>query len=175
MGDAFAGLPSHRPNVVRRANDLKGELAGLAAGRPDVGTRPFASFDGWTRTVRNALVWLGQADPVDTLDMVRKEDPRLQAREAFFAAFSEHGVGRQNRATTAEIVARGAAGALREILLEIAAPRGGEPSTVALGKWLGRNRDVIVNGFKLCGEVDPHNKQSKWFLECATNTSAISR
>jgi (1->4)-alpha-D-glucan 1-alpha-D-glucosylmutase len=36
LGDAFAGLPSHRPNVVRRANDLKGELAGLAAARPDV-------------------------------------------------------------------------------------------------------------------------------------------
>jgi (1->4)-alpha-D-glucan 1-alpha-D-glucosylmutase len=36
LGDAFAGLPSHRPNVVRRANDLKGELAGLAAERPDV-------------------------------------------------------------------------------------------------------------------------------------------
>jgi (1->4)-alpha-D-glucan 1-alpha-D-glucosylmutase len=36
LGDAFAGLPSHRPNVVRRADDLKRELAALAAERPDV-------------------------------------------------------------------------------------------------------------------------------------------
>jgi (1->4)-alpha-D-glucan 1-alpha-D-glucosylmutase len=36
LGDAFAGLPSHRPNVVRRAGDLKRELAALAAERPDV-------------------------------------------------------------------------------------------------------------------------------------------
>jgi (1->4)-alpha-D-glucan 1-alpha-D-glucosylmutase len=36
LGDAFAGLPNHRPNVVRRAKDFKGELAALAAERPDV-------------------------------------------------------------------------------------------------------------------------------------------
>ena len=36
LGDAFAGLPSHRPNVVRRADDLKRELAALAGERPDV-------------------------------------------------------------------------------------------------------------------------------------------
>jgi (1->4)-alpha-D-glucan 1-alpha-D-glucosylmutase len=36
LGDAFAGLPSHRPNVVRRADELKAELAQLAAERPDV-------------------------------------------------------------------------------------------------------------------------------------------
>ena len=35
LGDAFTGLPSHRPNVVRRADDLKRELAALAAERPD--------------------------------------------------------------------------------------------------------------------------------------------
>ena len=36
LGDAFAGLPSQRPNVVRRADELKAELAQLAAERPDV-------------------------------------------------------------------------------------------------------------------------------------------
>src|SRR5258708_27063938 len=47
LGDAVAGLPDHRPNVVRRANDLKAELAGLAPGRPaaaDPLLHPLGSF-----------------------------------------------------------------------------------------------------------------------------------
>jgi (1->4)-alpha-D-glucan 1-alpha-D-glucosylmutase len=48
LGDAFAALPSHRPNVVRRANELKAELAGLASERQDVAeavSRAIRSYD----------------------------------------------------------------------------------------------------------------------------------
>ena len=36
LGDAFAGLPTWRPQIVRRAAELKAELAALAGERPDV-------------------------------------------------------------------------------------------------------------------------------------------
>lgn len=36
LGDAFAGLPSARPHVARRARDLKAELAQAARGEPGV-------------------------------------------------------------------------------------------------------------------------------------------
>lgn len=38
----------------------------------------FGSFDEWSYMVREALVWLGEADPVSVIEDVRSNDPRLQ-------------------------------------------------------------------------------------------------
>ncbi len=37
LSDAFAGLPNYRPHVIRRAGDLKADLAQLVADEPEVG------------------------------------------------------------------------------------------------------------------------------------------
>jgi hypothetical protein len=39
--------------------------------------------------VREALIWLGEADPVDTMEELRAEDPGRQHRDAVFAAWTE--------------------------------------------------------------------------------------
>ncbi len=46
----------------------------IVAGRPERRTQ-LASFNEWSDTVRSALVWLGEADPVDSMDTSRAEDP----------------------------------------------------------------------------------------------------
>ena len=43
---------------------------------------PLASFEGWSHTVRSALVWLGKADPVSTIEKARVEDPELMIFQA---------------------------------------------------------------------------------------------
>ena len=50
----------------------------IAAGRPG---RPqkLASFGEWSDTVRSALVWLGEADPVKSMDLSKAEDPETAA------------------------------------------------------------------------------------------------
>jgi putative DNA primase/helicase len=47
----------------------------IAAGRTDQKLPPLAGFDNWSRTVRAALVWLGEADPVRTMEVARASDP----------------------------------------------------------------------------------------------------
>jgi putative DNA primase/helicase len=34
-----------------------------------------ASFEGWSDTVRSALIWLGKEDPVRSMESARAEDP----------------------------------------------------------------------------------------------------
>src|ERR1700682_631299 len=45
-----------------------------AAARPGPAKR-LASFEGWSDTVRSALIWLGKSDPVDTMEAQRDLDP----------------------------------------------------------------------------------------------------
>ena len=74
----------------------------FAAGRPDPAPR-LASFEGWSDTVRSALIWLGRPDPVETMETARRDDPNLQAMEAVFAALKDAiGVGEDRAISAAE-------------------------------------------------------------------------
>src|SRR5262249_37745142 len=53
-----------RPRLVRAALTVLRAYA--VAGRPDMGLRPWGSFDGWSRLIRDALVWAGEPDPGQT-------------------------------------------------------------------------------------------------------------
>ena len=53
-------------------SDLGPMAAYLAAGRP-VTKQPLGGFEGWSKLVRNALLWLGQVDPVETIESARAE------------------------------------------------------------------------------------------------------
>ena len=57
-----------------------------AAGRPNRCLQ-IASFNAWSDTVRSALVWLGEPDPVVTQDDARSEDPHMVAHQMLMAAW----------------------------------------------------------------------------------------
>ena len=42
---------------------------------------PFGGFEDWSEQVREGLVWLGEADPVDTVQLVQDTDPETEALE----------------------------------------------------------------------------------------------
>src|SRR5215813_6194441 len=48
----------------------------LAAGSPEV-CGPFGSYAEWSTMVRSPLVWLGEPDPVGSIDTTQAEDPEL--------------------------------------------------------------------------------------------------
>jgi putative DNA primase/helicase len=55
----------------------------LAAGEPKV-CGAFGSYIAWSRMVRSPLIWLGQPDPVDSMESSREDDPELaDIRELF--------------------------------------------------------------------------------------------
>jgi putative DNA primase/helicase len=65
----------------------------LAAGQP--GRCPqIGSFNEWSNLVRSALVWLGEADCVDTMDNARADDPHRLAQQALLAQWRDTFGGR---------------------------------------------------------------------------------
>jgi hypothetical protein len=68
-------------------------LAYRAAGQP--GKMVINSFAGWSDTVRSALMWLGEADPVKSQERVREDDTELSALGDFLTQTAlEMGVDR---------------------------------------------------------------------------------
>ena len=129
------------------------------AGRPSK-VPPLGGFEEWSNIVRGALLWLGCADPVETMDAIRQADPRLSDLEALVAQWwCEFG---RNQTTVAEVIKKATAQAhcggferpdLREALLNVAGA-GGKIDGRRLGNWLARNAGRIIGGlrFEQCGE-----------------------
>ena len=144
----------------------------LASGSPDKRPR-LPSFGAWSDLVRSALVWLGCADPVASMDLSRADDPTRQARTAMFDAWATEigidGIG----ITTGEIVeyansfdSRGfVRPALRAACMTIARDRAGTGIQAdRLGQWLRKAANNRAAGYKLL--VDRRDeKRPKWLLE----------
>jgi hypothetical protein len=148
-------LMEYQRDPLSMARESRGEYvaAGLtilrayiAAGRP-VKTKPLGSFGAWSDSVRGALIWLGEADPVDSMEAVRAADPHRQATAAIMSQWDEH-VG-DARATVNEVIAAAtvsrAAPEFREALLAVAGDQGAINGK-RLGTWLGLNKGRILDG-----------------------------
>jgi hypothetical protein len=60
----------------------------IVAGRPNKAKR-LASYEGWSDTVRSALMWLGKADPVISIEAARADDPELNELRELLEAWAE--------------------------------------------------------------------------------------
>jgi hypothetical protein len=129
-------------------------------GCPDRPSPPLQSFTDWSDTVRGALIWLGQGDPVKTMDRLRSTDPKLVNLRAVLTIWrDEFG---SDPITTAAVIARAdesvsfaiegtderrsrpAHPLLRDALLQVA-ERSGKINTRALGTWLGKNAGRVID------------------------------
>ena len=117
---------------------------------------PFGSFEQWSRRVREPLVWLGCADPCETVPLVRDSDP---GREALLAVVMqwEKNLGLNQAYTVQQIIGH----AINDVdfhaaLSAVAAHRGGMLSNRNLGVWLNRVKGKIVNGLKLMHHGNLH-------------------
>jgi hypothetical protein len=128
------------------------------AGRPPQAS-PLGSFTEWSRWVRDALIWLGEADPCATMDEVRGADPKLEALtmviEQWHAVLGSARVSVKQAINAAvEQRSHGTFGRpefihpeFREALLAVAGD-GGAVSGRRLGKWIAANQNRIIGGLK---------------------------
>ena len=139
-----------RPKLVAAAlTVLRGYIA---AGRPRMKAPPLGGFEGWCHTVREAILWLGAADPCLTIESARKADPARQQLEAVVTQWCRE-IG--DRSVTAREVIEACEAKVekgggyngtdppvyirpdfRNALLDVAALRGRLDSK-RLGAWLG--------------------------------------
>jgi putative DNA primase/helicase len=122
-------------------------LAGFPRERPALG-----SFADWSRWVRDPLIWLGRADPVEAMGDIRREDPRLAALSSIIEQWEQIiGDRRVTAREVVELVALSSTSRLsqypdfRDALLTVAQDRG-EVSTLRLGRWLREVQNRQVNG-----------------------------
>ncbi|WP_267395241.1 MULTISPECIES: hypothetical protein [unclassified Sphingomonas] len=162
----FNQVLAHRGKYVAAALTIA--RAYVAAGYP--GLLPaLASFEDWSRFVRSPLVWLGRADPVETMDKARAEDPVIATLTGVLTAW--HGAVGGAPRTTGEIKEAAELrdtyngninGTLREALIEVADDKRGGIDPKRLGRFLSRYQGRIVDGLKVMAGEDAHAKQKNW-------------
>ena len=126
-------------------------LAYAAADSPKVNA-PRSRLTEWDALVRNPLLWLGAADPLDTQAELRATDPVREALVAMLTAWRD-AIGNEPISVAAAVKAATATGMsarpqLLEALLAVAGERG-EVNVRRLGRYLTRNRPNIIRVSKL--------------------------
>ena len=162
---------------IADAKENRGEIVAAAltvlrayhiVGKPNK-PAPLQSFIPWSDTVRGALLWLGQGDPVKTVTRVRRADPQLAALRAMLSAWRCQ-FGNEPKTCDALIEAASATydltserRELRNALLTVAGA-GANINPRTLGMWLSKNKNRVVN---LNGD-DPDAEKDEVALEQGT-------
>ena len=190
--DAKMDQPQHRAfknQPVERASADRGRyiwaaltlvLSYRAAGMPGRLASIGDPFAEWSDNVRSALVWLGYADPVETMTITREHDPNRQARMVILRAmFNAYGSAPR---TAGEMIADAKAGTLNSgkgKLLEVAV-RSPEADDLRAAiaqytsdrldaKYLGTKFTTdlgrITDGLTLRNQRNDHTKINVWWAE----------
>jgi putative DNA primase/helicase len=109
----------------------------------------FGSFQEWSRRIREPLVWLGHADPCETITKVRENDPTRIALNAVLVQWKE------NLGFTPHTVQQviGAALTVSDFQAALVAVAGSRTGTMVvgdrLGRWLKKVEGRVMNGLML--------------------------
>jgi hypothetical protein len=158
----------------------------IVAGRPGLLPR-LASFEGWSDIVRSALVWLGQADCVASMETTRAEDPQRAALSDVLTTWGKAiTVGYGGRVTlavavematemtktgnnygeTPELIRPEFNAALRAAVAQGAGAGGllftPKLDTVTLGRWCKSNKERIVDGVYLMNQPSAKGVATWW-------------
>lgn len=147
----------------------------IVAGRPNK-AKPLASFEGWSDAVRSALMWLGEADPVESIETARRDDPeRIELDELLTAWAETLGVGKRYRFTLAEVIKiigeRTPAATEFKLdwprlhaAIQAVAARGREPADAkSLGAWMRSRKGRIVGNRRFANKS--RDRGTYWWAE----------
>ena len=154
----------------------------------DAECKPLASYGGWTKFVREPLVWLGYPDPVASMEEVRKNDPERNAVIALVEQWIAHlkvlksGAVADAGYSVSELIecatetrpsavmAVGHADyeyvrpEFNSLLVERFSIRGGIDAR-GVGKWLSRIKGQIHLGHRLVIVKESKGHGNRWALE----------
>lgn len=155
---AIADLPgylvAHRPRLVQAALTIL--RAYHVAGRPAQDLAPWGGFEDWSRLIRSALVWLGEADPCATRQHVIADDPDRERTGTLFAAWNR--AFAERAVPVAEVIERTAHDAdLLQAVVAVAASKADprQPDSHRLSGWCRREQRRIVDGLTVAKAGGP--------------------
>lgn len=165
--DPFAMVMADRGKYIAAALTICRAYA--VAGHPNK-CRPLASFEDWSRVVRSPLVWLGLADPVDTMEQARSDDPELTALRSLLLAWRAEftgeflSTGRAIERSKSSWNGEYTAPDLHHAMQSVAETKGAL-SAIRLGKFLAAKKGRIIGGLRFVDAEDSHSKQKVWSVE----------
>ena len=102
--------------------------------------------------VRSPLVWLGEPDPVSSMDASRAEDPELSDIRELFGLWLSYGIDLDTPYTTARFVEEACKPPtsfnspwFKQFLVRVAGDKDGNVSAKRLGEWLRRISGRVVS------------------------------
>jgi hypothetical protein len=135
------------------------------AGSPEV-CGPIASYEQWSELVRAPLIWLGEPDPVASIETIRAEDPERANLIEVIANWHEH-LGLNTPYAAHKVITKACEKRetysglgdfirpeFRDVLLRVAGA-GGTVSSKMLGHWLTGVKGLPVGGYKFLVKNDP--------------------
>jgi hypothetical protein len=123
----------------------------LAAGAPSV-CGPFGSYAEWSQMVRSPLAWLGEPDPVASVDTTQAEDSELADLREMIDYWRDELKLDEPYASASLVEAASTAPAgfnapvFKHFLMRIAGDKDGNISAKRLGEWLRRNSGDVAIG-----------------------------
>jgi hypothetical protein len=149
----------------------------VVAGKPKQ-AEPLGSFEEWSNLVRSALLWLGEADPCDTMEKIREEDPDIRVLSAILVHWAR--LFDNRRVTGKEIVEsisertedhhgsyHLAHPEFYDTLFEIAGDgnaKSGTLNTRKLGHWLAAHKGRVCDGKRIIQAGD-RQRAVLWQIE----------
>lgn len=129
------------------------------AGAPPV-CGAVGSYERWSRLVRAPLIWLGEVDPISSMESIRAADPEVSTLREVMSHWQEHlGLGHYtaNAAITHACEKspddRFLRDDFRDVLLRIAGDRG-VVSSKRFGRWLTKMAGRPVGGSRFVMDLD---------------------
>jgi len=144
--------------------------AHVVAGRPQMET-PLGSFEMWSTCVRDALIWLDEADPCATMEATRANDPGHEKLSALIRHWQAvHG---ENRVTVKHVIKAAQTGTdnllarqgLNDALMAVAVAKDGGISPGRLGKYLSDIRGKVIGEYRIVREDKLLHGDRPWRLE----------
>ena len=152
------------PHVLRDLQKNRGKYvsaaltiirAWIVAGKPMSPCKELATYGEWSELCRQPLLWLGLPDPSQSVFEAMTEDPDRELLGRFLHAWQANFGTVPTMLRTAVnqpfgiVVETQAMIELREALTDIAGDRNGNINRKALGHWLKRHANRIVDGMRL--------------------------
>jgi len=158
-----AHIREHRARYITAALTV---LRAYALHPDPLSLPPLDSFEDWSWRVRDALVWLGEEDPVGAVNYENDGSGEIAAAFAAMASVGELKLGSKGPlAFKASDVSMWAAGsfALRDALEQAGCTDC--TSSGKVGYWLRAHKNRIAGGLKLVSQqIDGGRQANKWML-----------
>lgn len=162
--DLRAWIERERPRLVHAALTI---LRAFTASGEAADVPVWGSFESWSRLVRGAIVWAGEADPFEThAKLVEHSDLKAGALSRLLETWTDvdaHAGG----LTVSELRQRLSRNSddhidFREALLELVPTRGDSlPSSRSIGKAFASFRDTPADGMRMA-QVGKHKRAAIW-------------